>query len=94
MAISRARLFSKKEFDGIIVIDELELHLHPEWQTKIYFALQEIFPNVQFIITTHSPHIVQSAKGNKLLHWQRIMKEFICERVTEYPIWVSGMDSR
>ncbi|WP_295704135.1 AAA family ATPase [uncultured Haemophilus sp.] len=56
-----------REFDGIIVIDELELHLHPEWQTKIYFALQEIFPNVQFIITTHSPHIVQSAKGNQII---------------------------
>ena len=54
-------------FDGIIVIDELELHLHPEWQTKIYFALQEIFPNAQFIITTHSPHIVQSAKGNQII---------------------------
>ena len=34
---------------------------------KIYFALQEIFPNVQFIITTHSPHIVQSAKGNQII---------------------------
>lgn len=56
-----------KEFDGIIVIDELELHLHPEWQTKIYFALQETFPNAQFIITTHSPHIVQSAKGNQII---------------------------
>lgn len=54
-------------FDGIIVIDELELHLHPEWQTKIYFALQEIFPNAQFIITTHSPHIVQSATGNQII---------------------------
>nr|WP_314170894.1 AAA family ATPase [uncultured Aggregatibacter sp.] len=56
-----------REFDGIVVIDELELHLHPEWQTKIYFALQEIFPNAQFIITTHSPHIVQSAKGNQII---------------------------
>ena len=56
-----------KAFDGIIVIDELELHLHPEWQTKIYFALQETFPNAQFIITTHSPHIVQSAEGNQII---------------------------
>lgn len=55
------------EFDGIVLIDELELHLHPEWQARISTALQEIFPKVQFIVTTHSPHIVQSAKGDQII---------------------------
>ncbi|WGE91938.1 AAA family ATPase [Actinobacillus genomosp. 1] len=55
------------EFDGVVLIDELELHLHPEWQSKIEIALQEIFPQVQFIVTTHSPHIVQSAKGDQII---------------------------
>ena len=49
------------EFDGIILIDELELHLHPEWQSKIAEILLKVFPNIQFITTTHSPHILQNA---------------------------------
>ena len=45
---------------GIVLIDEVELHLHPAWQQQIVPALQCIFPNVQFIITTHSPQVVSS----------------------------------
>lgn len=56
-----------KDFNGIILIDEIELHLHPEWQSKICNALISIFPNVQFIITTHSPHVVQSAEVNQVI---------------------------
>ena len=45
---------------GIVLIDEVELHLHPAWQQQIVPALQRIFPNVQFIVTTHSPQVVSS----------------------------------
>lgn len=55
------------EFDGIILIDELELHLHPEWQSKIPRILVDVFPNTQFITATHSPHILQSAKPNEII---------------------------
>jgi predicted ATP-binding protein involved in virulence len=55
------------EFDGIILIDELELHLHPEWQAKIAYILVSVFPNIQFITATHSPHILQSAKPNEII---------------------------
>ena len=60
---------------GIVIIDELEQHLHPVWQRKIVKLLMSIFPNVQFIITTHSPLIAgNSGKvyegdiGLKLFH--------------------------
>ena len=43
---------------GIVLIDEIELHMHPSWQRKILGVLKHIFPNVQFIITTHSPIIL------------------------------------
>ena len=46
--------------EGIILIDELELHLHPGWQVEAIDNLREVFPNCQFFITTHSPHIVQN----------------------------------
>jgi predicted ATP-binding protein involved in virulence len=55
------------EFDGIILIDELELHLHPEWQAKIASILVEVFPRMQFITATHSPHVLQSAKPNEII---------------------------
>lgn len=44
--------------EGIVLIDEIELHMHPSWQRKILVVLKNIFPNLQFIITTHSPIIL------------------------------------
>lgn len=55
------------EFNGVVLIDELELHLHPEWQTKVSKILQSAFPLAQFIVTTHSPHIIQSAQPEEVI---------------------------
>lgn len=43
---------------GIVLIDEIDLHLHPVWQAKIVPILLKIFPNIQFIVTTHSPKVL------------------------------------
>jgi predicted ATP-binding protein involved in virulence len=56
-----------EDFDGVILIDELELHLHPEWQAKIPKILIQVFPNAQFITATHSPHILQGASPNEII---------------------------
>ena len=45
---------------GIVLIDEVDLHLHPSWQQRILPDLQRTFPNVQFIVTTHSPQVLTS----------------------------------
>ena len=55
------------DFNGIILIDEVEEHLHPEWQEKILRVLRETFPNSQFIVTTHSPHVIQTAEPNEII---------------------------
>lgn len=47
---------------GIILIDEIELHLHPQWQREVLPALQKTFPNIQFIVTTHSPQVLSNVK--------------------------------
>jgi predicted ATP-binding protein involved in virulence len=44
--------------DGIVLIDEIDLHLHPNWQRMVVPKLLKVFPNCQFIISTHSPHII------------------------------------
>lgn len=56
---------SKYDCQGIVLIDELETHLHIELQKKILPFLIEFFPNLQFIITTHSPYILNSISNAK-----------------------------
>lgn len=55
------------EAAGTVLIDELDLHLHPEWQFTLRDSLMGIFPNLQFIVTTHSPHLLASAGKNEIL---------------------------
>ena len=52
---------------GTVLIDEIDAHLHPEWQRNITCHLKELFPNLQFIVTTHSPHIVATAESNEVI---------------------------
>ena len=47
---------------GVVLIDELELHLHPKWQREMTEKLRKTFPNIQFIATTHSPFVIQALK--------------------------------
>lgn len=59
-----------EDFDGIILIDEVEIHLHPEWQEKIITILKDTFPRAQFVVTTHSPHVIQSAEPDQVIALQ------------------------
>lgn len=55
-----------KKTPGIVVIDEIDLSLHPTWQRKIIGILKELFPKIQFICATHSPFIIQSLEEGEL----------------------------
>ncbi len=50
-----------KDFKGVVLIDEVELHLHPKWQYSFMNKLRETFPLIQFIVTTHSPTVLLGA---------------------------------
>ncbi len=56
-----------KETPGVVLIDEVDLHLHPEWQEHILDDLMAIFPKIQFIVTTHAPGIINSSRGASLI---------------------------
>ncbi len=58
MAIANPDSTKPLEGSGIVLIDEIDLHLHPKWQRMIVPKLLEVFPNCQFIISTHSPHVI------------------------------------
>ena len=60
---------------GIVVIDELDLSLHPTWQRRIIRILKELFPKVQFICATHSPFIIQSLEPGELIALDTILDE-------------------
>lgn len=56
----------------VVLIDEIDLHLHPEWQRKIIAHLSKYFPKAQFIVTAHSPLIVQSAENVNVVLLQKV----------------------
>lgn len=56
-----------KDAEGIILIDEIDMHLHPKWQWKVLDVLKRSFPKVQFIVATHSPIIIASCKEARLI---------------------------
>jgi len=56
-----------KKTPGIVMIDEMDLYLHPLWQRHVLQDFQNAFPNIQFIVTTHSPFIVQSVDTKNVI---------------------------
>ncbi len=56
------------ETGGVVLIDELDMHLHPKWQKTIVADLKRTFPNIQFIATSHSPFIIQSLKPDEIIN--------------------------
>ncbi len=71
---------------GVVLIDELDLHLHPGWQREILGDLRRAFPNIQFIITTHSPQVL----GSALDEW---VQEFTADQQLVASPRVKGQDT-
>lgn len=69
MAILNPQLLDKVlvETEGIVLIDEIDLHLHPIWQKRVLKDLTDIFPKVQFVVSTHAPEVINSAKSDSIV---------------------------
>jgi predicted ATP-binding protein involved in virulence len=72
--------------DGVVMIDEIDLHLHPSWQRGIIPKLTKIFPNCQFIVSTHSPLILSDVKPENIV----ILEDFKALQNTQH---TQGRDS-
>ncbi|HEU4964092.1 MAG TPA: AAA family ATPase [Bacilli bacterium] len=84
LAIANPGLDNPLLGEGIVMIDEVELHLHPKWQRKVISGLTRVFRNIQFIITTHSPQVIGEADHMKLFvleYSQRGNKVHVAESV-------------
>jgi predicted ATP-binding protein involved in virulence len=51
-----------RQTPGIVLIDEVDMHLHPEWQQTVVASLRQAFPNIQFVVTTHSPQVLTTVR--------------------------------
>jgi hypothetical protein len=56
------------DLKGIVLVDEIDLHLHPKWQRVIVKKMRTLFPNIQFIFTTHSPTMIQGASEDSIIY--------------------------
>lgn len=63
LALANQNAVNPLDGDGIVLIDEIELHMHPSWQRIVLPVLCRTFPNIQFIITTHSPQVLGEVDG-------------------------------
>lgn len=61
IAIANPHKHNPLEGTGVVLIDEIELHMHPSWQRRVLKVLADTFPNIQFIVTTHSPQVLGEA---------------------------------
>ncbi len=77
---------------GVVLIDEIELHLHLSWQRRIGFWFKEHFPNIQFIVTTHSPFVCQAADPKGLIRLPAPGEDRSAEHVSDalYKTVVNG----
>lgn len=82
-----------QEGEAVVLIDELDLHLHPKWQRQIVRQLTETFPNCQFIATTHSPFIIQSLiQGNLINLDDREPKEYADHSIEDIAEYLMGVE--
>lgn len=60
--------YDPSEFRGVVIVDEIDLHLHPQGQKDLITSLSEVFPNIQFIVSTHSPIPLLAAPKNSIIY--------------------------
>jgi predicted ATP-binding protein involved in virulence len=86
LAQANPQMENPLEAEAVLIIDELDLHLHPTWQQKIIPDLRKVFPNTQIIATTHSPEIVTTVKR----HQVKILENY---QIKECPTPTRGRSS-
>jgi len=83
LSMANPHMENPLEGKGIVLIDEIDLHLHPLWQRVIISKLTEVFPNCQFIVSTHSPQVLSHIKAEHIFILKPIDDDIIIEKPTE-----------
>jgi predicted ATP-binding protein involved in virulence len=72
--------------EGVVLLDEIDLHLHPRWQRNALPALRKVFPRLQFVVTTHSPQVLSSVENHQV-------RRLVDGRLDPAPVRVEGRDT-
>lgn len=83
LALANPERANPLEGTGIVLIDEIDLHLHPQWQRLVVPKLREVFQNCQFLISTHSPHVITHVQPENLFMLHLTDTGLIAERPSE-----------
>ena len=75
-----------KRVEGVVLIDEIDLHLHPRWQRVALPRLRDAFPRLQLVVTTHSPQVLSSAEN-------RQVRRLVDGRLQEHQVFVEDRDT-
>ena len=76
-----------KQSPGVVMIDEVDMHLHPQWQQTVIGSLREAFPKIQFVVTTHSPQVLSTVPAECI----RVLKhEQTPTQVKQYQLQNNG----
>lgn len=90
LAIANTQLNNPLDGDGIVLIDEVDLHLHPAWQRRVLYNLRETFPNCQFIVSTHSPQVLGEAEARQI----RLLRQDEKQTLNYFiPVQAKGLNS-
>lgn len=93
LALANPQLGDPLQGAGVVLIDELELHLHPKWQREIREKLRQTFPNIQFIATTHSPFVIQSLQPGELINLDpEVFEEYADKSIEDIAESVMGVE--
>ena len=68
--------------EAIVLIDEVELHLHPAWQQRVLGDLGRTFPNAQFIVSTHSPQVLTTVRPEQIVELRRVDDGIVAEQAS------------
>lgn len=80
LALANPSLEDPLQGSAVVLIDEIEQHLHPAWQRQIIPVLTKTFPNCQFIITTHSPQVLSQIKPDNIYILKKIEDNIVAQR--------------
>ena len=104
MAQGNPHLADPLESEAVVLIDEVDLHLHPRWQQRILVDLRQAFPNTQFIVSTHSPQVLTTVPPEQIVELRRDEGRIVAERSSSAPTFgaeagdvlftVMGVDER
>jgi len=80
------------EMEGIVLLDEIDLHLHPTWQRRIVPILRSVFPRLQFIVTTHSPLVLTGFEADEIIGLELVGGEVVQRTYAEQPGLQTGSE--